>query len=67
MRYFHKSIAKVDALSRLPVDGAPKHAPVPLDIILTMQYMDMSPVTASDIRRETAHDPVLSLRVKSSS
>ena len=27
--------------------------------ILTMQYLDMSPVTANDIRRETSRDPVM--------
>ena len=33
---------------------------MPADTILTMQYLDMSPVTASDIRREASRDPVLS-------
>ena len=54
------SIPQADALSRLPVANAPTLVPVPADTIMTMQYMDMSPVTASDIRRETARDPVLS-------
>ena len=54
------SIPQSDALSRLPVANAPILVPVPADTIMTMQYMDMSPVTASDIRRETARDPVLS-------
>ena len=55
-----QSIPQADALSRLPVGGAPRHVPVPADTILTMQYLDMSHVTASDIRRETSRDPVLS-------
>ena len=55
-----QSIPQADALNRLPVGGAPRHVPVPADTILTMQYLDMSPVTASDIRRETSRDPVLS-------
>ena len=37
-----QSIPQADALSRLPVDGAPRHVPVPADTILTMQYLDMS-------------------------
>ena len=45
-----------DTLSRLPVDGTPIHVPVPADTILTMQYL----ITASDIRRETTRDNVLS-------
>lgn len=55
-----QSIPQADALSRLPVGGAPRRVPVPADTILTMQYLDMSPVTASDIRRETSRDPVFS-------
>ena len=55
-----QSISQVDALSRLLVGGAQRHVPVPADTILTMQYLDMSPVTASDIHRETSRDPVLS-------
>ena len=53
-------IPQADALSRLPVASAPTRVPAPADTIMTMQYMDLSPVTASDIRRETARDPVLS-------
>ena len=55
-----QSIRQADALSRLPVGGAPRHVPVSADTILTMQYLDMSHVTASDIRRETSRDPLLS-------
>ena len=55
-----QNIPQADALSRLPVGGAPRHVPVPVDTILAMQYLDMSPVTASDIRRETTRDKVLS-------
>ena len=55
-----KSIPQADALCRLPVGGAPRHVPVPADMILMTQYLDMSPVTASDIRHETSCDPVLS-------
>ena len=54
------SIPQADALSRLPIANAPTLVPVPADTIVAKQYMDMSPVTASDIRRETARDPVLS-------
>ena len=46
-----QSIPQADGLSRLPVGGAPRHVPVPADMILTMQCLDMSPVTAIDIRR----------------
>ncbi|RLJ22795.1 hypothetical protein DJ031_00245, partial [bacterium endosymbiont of Escarpia laminata] len=54
------SIPQADAHSRLPVGGAPTHVSVPGDTILTMQFMDMLPVTVADIRRETARDPILS-------
>ena len=55
-----QSITQADALSRLPVGGAPKQVPVPADTILAMQYLDMSRVTVRDIRRETARDTVTS-------
>ena len=54
------SIPQADALSRLPLGGAPTHVPVPGETILAMQYMDMSPVTSSDIRNETRRDATLS-------
>ena len=54
------SIPQADALSRLPLGGAPTHVPVPGETILAMQYMDMSPVTSCDIRNETMRDAILS-------
>ena len=47
-------------LIRLPVANAPTRIPVPADTIMTMQYMDMFPVTASDIPREKDRYLVLS-------
>ena len=35
------SIPQADALSRLPLGGAPTHVPVPGETILAMQYMEM--------------------------
>ena len=54
------SIPEADALSRLPAGPAPINVPVPGDTIHIMQHMDMSPITSTDVRKETARDPVLS-------
>ena len=48
-----QSIPQADALSRLPVDGAPKHVP-------DNAVFGHVPVIASGIRRETARDSILS-------
>ena len=55
-----KENANADALSRLPLPSLPPVVPTPGDIILTMSAIEESPVCASDIRRWTAKDPILS-------
>eukprot|EP00731_Ephydatia_muelleri_P004047 Em0002g223a len=50
-----------DALSRLPLDEAPKDVPVPGDTICLMEALDScGPVTAAVIKSWTDKDPVLS-------
>ena len=49
-----------DALSRLPLPAAPATVPSPPETIRLLEFMDASPVTASDIRTATRRDPVLS-------
>ncbi|KAL5506337.1 hypothetical protein EMCRGX_G007955 [Ephydatia muelleri] len=50
-----------DALSRLPLDEAPKDVPVPGDTICLMEALDCcGPVTAAVIKSWTDKDPVLS-------
>ena len=50
-----------DALSRLPLDKAPKDVPVPGDTICLMEALDScGPVTATVIKSGTDKDPVLS-------
>ena len=48
-----------DALSRLPLPEAPKQVPVPPEVVLLMEHLEMAPVTAVDIKRETARSPLL--------
>ena len=43
-----------DALSRPPLPQAPKQVPVPPEVVLLMEHLEMAPVTAVDIKRETA-------------
>lgn len=51
--------ANADALSRLPI---PENitTPVPPEIVLLLEFLDKSPVTADQIRVWTRKDPVLS-------
>ena len=48
-----------DALSRLPFPQAPKQVPIPPEVVLLMEHLEMAPVTAVDIKRETAQSPLL--------
>ena len=54
-----KQIANADALSRLPLPQQPHTVPVPGDINLVIQQLNMTPVTATDIKSETDKDPLL--------
>ena len=59
---FRKSTAhsNADALSRLPLAATPDRVPHPPEVVLLMEHLDSSPVCATDIKKETSHDPVLS-------
>ena len=50
--------ANADAFSRLPVQNMP--LPVPPEIVHMMDHLNATPVTISQIRTQTIHDPILS-------
>ena len=52
--------ANADALSRLPLPEAPSQVPLPGETILLMEKLQGSPVTATQVKRWTDCDPVLS-------
>ena len=54
-----KQNSNADALSRLPLREAPEVAPDLPEVVLMMENMDDSPVSAKDIASQTKHDPVL--------
>ena len=54
-----KDQINADLLSRLPLPEAPREVPVPADTILLMDYLQASPITASQIKTWTDRDPVL--------
>ena len=49
-----------DLLSRLPLPGAPKEVPLPGDTIQLLDSLEISPISAAQIRKWTARDPILS-------
>ena len=55
--------ANADAFSRLPLAITPQEVPTPSEVIHMMELIDTTPVSVSQIRTQTAHDPTLS-RVK---
>ena len=55
-----KEHANADSLSRLPLPQAPLHTPPPGDIILLMETLQASPITATQVRLWTSRDPCLS-------
>ena len=55
-----KEHANADSLSRLPLPQYPLHTPQPGDIILLMDTLQASPVTALQVRQWTDRDPLLS-------
>ena len=55
-----KQHANADALSILPLREAPEVAPDLPEVVLMMENMDDSPVSAKDIASRTKRDPVLS-------
>lgn len=48
-----------DGMSRLPSMGAPLEVPVPEEVILALNMLDESPVTAKKIAQWTLKDPIL--------
>ena len=48
-----------DALSRLPLPDKPTTVPVPTELVLLLEHLDDSPVTAQQIQAWTRRDPVL--------
>ena len=49
-----------DALNRLPLPVTPSDVPTPAELVLLMEHLDDSPVTAQHVRTWTRKDPVLS-------
>ena len=54
------AVSNADALSRLPVSEAPNNIPVPPDIILNMDMLNQTPITADVIRTMSSKDPLIS-------
>jgi hypothetical protein len=66
-RLVHRSgvtLLKADALSRLPLPQRPDAVPVPAEVVLAMDSLDVGPVTSEDVRTWTRRDPHLSLAVR---
>ena len=55
-----KAHANADAMSRLPLSVQPATVPQPPEMILLMEQLDKSPVTATTVRTWTNTDPLLS-------
>ena len=55
-----KSHGNADAMSRLPLTVQPATVPQPPEMILLMEQLDRSPVTATTVRSWTNTDPLLS-------
>ena len=52
--------ANADVLSRLPLPDHPPSVPLPQETVFLMETLQMSPVTAKQIKFWTSHDPILS-------
>ena len=59
-----KAYGNADALSRLPLPVAPAKTETPPELVLIMEHLEDSPVTADHIRVWTRRDPSLSLVVQ---
>ena len=59
-----EAYGNADALSRLPLPVAPAKTETPPELVLIMEHLDDSPVTADHIRVWTRRDPSLSLVVQ---
>ena len=51
--------SNADALSRLPQETARKDPPKPAEMTQLMEYLDSSPVSSTQIKTWTDHDPIL--------
>ena len=52
--------ANADVLSRLPLADSPSRVPLPEETVLLLEALQLSPITAAQIKTWTDHDPVLS-------
>ena len=55
-----KENANADAMSRLPLPDAVPEVPVPPELVLLMEHLTTTPVSAQQIKKLTDRDPVLS-------
>ena len=55
-----KEHTNADGLSQLPLPDSPQEVPVPTEVVFTVSELNKSLVTAKDVARWTAQDPVLS-------
>ena len=55
-----KNMANADALSRLPLKTLPVEVPRPPELVHLMEHLDSTPLTCTQIRIWTDHDPTLS-------
>ena len=55
-----ESNSNADALSQLPLPDTPHTIPVPSEVILTLEQIDSSPITVSQVHMWTHQDPLLS-------
>ena len=53
------TLKNADLLSRLPLSEAPRTVPVPGELVLLMETLQFSPISAAEIARWTTQDPVL--------
>ena len=54
-----KTLKNADLLSRLPLSEAPRTVPIPGELVLLMETLQSSPISAAEIARWTTQDPVL--------
>ncbi len=55
-----EKIANADGLSRLPLPDTPREAKVPAEMVLLLETLQASPISAKQIRKWTDRDPLLS-------
>ena len=55
-----KDHANADVFSRLPLATAPAEVPLTGETVLLLECLNMTPLSAADMKRWTSQDPVLS-------